>query len=53
MCIDVLGLPGEMCSDRFIDVEFRTPTIHIGQSLCGSNAVAGIKPRYLGLGIDL
>ena len=24
---------GGMSSDRFIDVEFRTPTIHIGQAL--------------------
>ena len=47
LCIDVLGSPGEMFRDRFIDVDFRTSTIHNALFQCGSNAVVGTKPRYL------
>ena len=47
LCIDVLGLAGEIFRDRFIDVDFVTTTNHNAQSLCGSNAVAGTKPRCI------
>ena len=46
LCIDALRSPGEMFRDRFIDVDFRTSTIHDAQSQCGSNAVVGTEPRY-------
>ena len=45
--VDVLGSPGEMFRDRLIDVNFRTSTVRNAQFQCGSNSVAGSKPRYL------